>query len=198
MKFQREKGPLQLWVSEDAQKSDLPFWRQKEALLKKMREDRHIVVSVNKADLGKLISYDVKGAGYVHASLKRAFEISQNFEKLPLVSSHFRKVFFDVKNQQLFLVVEALGYETRMILTIDKIEEKKRKEIQFEVVWGELKGLRGAIGFEALDEDHTEVSILSHYQAERFPLPKVFMGFAFEVLTQQIAERMRNFIEENR
>ncbi len=164
-----------------------------------MREERLIPVSVTKQDLRKnLISYDVKGAGVVHAGLAKAFEISQRFEKLTEVSSNFKSVFYDKKNRQLFLVVSALGYETRMILAIDQLDFKKRKEIQFEVVWGELKGLKGAIGYEALDDEYTEVSILSHYQAEKFPLPKVFMGFAFEVLTQKIAEKMRTFIEDRR
>ena len=198
IKIERAKLPLHLWLAEEPLKADLPFWRQKETLRKKMREDRLIAVSVSKQNLAKaLVSFDVKGAGYVHANLKQAFAISQKFSELTAVSSHFKSVYYDEKNQQLFLVLEALGYETRMILAIDIVQEKKRKEIQFEVVWGELKGLRGAIGFEALDADQTEVSILSHYQAEKFPLPKIFMGFAFEVLTQKIAEKMRVFIEQH-
>ena len=85
-----------------------------------------------------------------------------------------------------------------MILAMDLVTEKKRSEIQFEVVWGELKGMTGAIGFENMNDESCEVSILSHYQAARFPLPKIFMGFAFEVLTQKVAEKMRSYIESEK
>jgi uncharacterized membrane protein len=198
-KFERAKGPLRLWLAENPSNAELPFWRKSEDLRKKMREQRWIPVSVSQKNIAKsLISYDVKGAGDVHTSMNKAFKISQNFEKLTEVSANFKSVFYDEKNHQLFLVLSALGFETRMILAIDQLEFKKRKEIQFEVVWGELKGLKGAVGFEALDDEYTEVSILSHYEAEKFPLPKVFMGFAFEVLTQKIAEKMRTFIEFHR
>jgi len=199
LKLAREKNAPHLWLPEQPLPNELPFWRAKESIQKKMREERMIPVSVNKKNLeDAVISYEIKGAGIVHAGGKKAFETSQKYQKLSEVSSHFKSVFYDEKNQQLFLVIEALGYETKMILAMDTIEEKKRREIQFEVVWGELKGMRGAIGFENLDDEHSEVSILSHYQAKKFPLPKIFMGFAFEILTQKIAEKMRHFIETHR
>lgn len=198
-KFLHEKKFSQLILSENPKGDEIPFWRAKASVHRKMIEDRHIPVSVNKINLPcGMIAYDVKGAGIVHAAASSAFKSAQEFNKLPQVSSHFKSAHYDAKNNQLFLVLEALGFETRMIMAIDLVTEKKRSEIQFEVVWGELKGMKGAIGFEAVGEDSCEVSILSHYQAKSFPLPRIFMSFAFEVITQKVAEKMRTFIESQR
>ncbi len=203
-RFVREKKPLKLFLSADPAQSENPFWRNKKDIHRKMIEERMIPVSVSRSNLvGGLIAFDVKGAGIVHAQIESAFKISQEFNKLTQVSSHFKSAFFDEKNNQLFLVISALGFETRMILALDLVVEEKRSEIQFEVVWGELKGMTGAIGFENVinegndrnKDESCEVSILAHYQAAKFPLPKIFMGFAFEVVAQKVAEKMRSFIE---
>ncbi len=199
LKFIRDKKDLKLLLQEEPSAQDMPFWRSKKNIHRKMLEERLIPVSVNQSKLsGGLIAFDVKGAGIVHSAREGAFKTAQEYAKLTQVSSHFKSAYYDEKNKQLFLAVEALGYETRMILAIDLVAQKKRSEIQFEVVWGELKGMTGAIGFENLNDESCEVSILSHYQATQFPLPKIFMGFAFEVLTQKVAEKMRSFIESER
>ncbi len=198
-KFVREKRALKLLLPEEPAVHEIPFWRSKKAVHRKMLEDRYIAVSVSQSTLpNKMSAFDVRGAGVVHAPRESAFKTSLEFDKLTEVSSNFKSVFYDEKNGQLFLVVQALGFETRMILAIDRVIEKKRSEIQFEVVWGELKGMTGAIGFENVGDESCEVSILSHYQAEKFPLPKIFIGFAFELVTQKIAEKMRSFIEAHK
>ena len=196
VKFTRTKKVVGLILPSEPKPSEMPFWRSKAQIHKKMLEDRLISVSVNSSTLpnGK-VAFDMKGAGIVHAPRESAFKTSQEFDKLTKVSSNFKSSYYDEKNSQLFVVIEALGFETRMILAIDRVIEKKRSEIQFEVVWGELKGMAGAIGFENVSEESCEVSILSHYEAVKLPLPKIFMGFAFEVVTQKIAEKMRSFIE---
>ncbi len=198
-KFAREKKMPHLFLAENPKNKDIPFWRSRESVHNKMLEDRHIPVSVTKQNLPDgFLAFDVKGAGIVHTPASAALKTSQEFNKLTQVSSHFKSAYYDEKNSQLFLILEALGYETRMIMAIDLVKEKKRTEIQFEVVWGELKGMKGAIGFEPVGEESCEVSILSHYKAKSFPLPKIFMGFAFEVITQKVAEKMRTFIENEK
>ena len=199
VKFVRINRARQLRMKPDPPANEMPYWRLKKNIYKKMLEERLITVSVHKSKISEeLIAFDVKGAGIVHAQSETALKISQEYSKLTKVSSHFKSAYFDEKNSQLFLVVEAFGFETRMILAMDLVTEKKRSEIQFEVVWGELKGMTGAIGFENMNDESCEVSILSHYQAARFPLPKIFMGFAFEVLTQKVAEKMRSYIESEK
>jgi len=199
IKFVRAKKPLKLLLSASPAANELPFWRSKKDIQRKMHDERLIPVSVLKSNLADdQIGFDVKGAGIVHATANSAYKASLEFNKLTQVSSHFKSAFYDEKNSQLFLVIEALGYETRMILAIDQLIEKKRSEIQFEVVWGELKGMTGAIGFENVDDESCEVSIISHYQAAHFPLPKIFMGVAFEVITQKVAEKMRSFLESQK
>lgn len=179
-------------------KSQLAFWRYKPELQDRMREQRDVLVSAQKKQddhEDKLMHFDVRGAGFVKRDLNEAFKLAQNYQDLHKVSEHFNKVYFDEKNQQLFLIIKALGYQARMILYIHKFEKDERKELQFEIIWGDLKGLKGAVGFEKQDDNYTEVSMMSDYTAAEFPLPKVFMSFAFEVLTEKIAKRMRSYLE---
>ncbi len=199
IKFARTKKVVGLILPSEPSASEMPFWRNKVQIRKKMLEDRLISVSVNTSTLPSgMVAFDVKGAGIVHAPRESAIKTSLEFDQLTKVSSNFKSSYYDEKNSQLFVVIEALGFETRMILAIDRVVEKKRSEIQFEVVWGELKGMAGAIGFENVNDESCEVSILSHYEAAKLPLPKVFIGFAFEVVTQKIAEKMRSFIESQK
>lgn len=75
------------------------------------------------------------------------------------------------------------------------VDEPWRSELQWEVIWGHFLGMKGVLGFEKVDDTHTEVSIQTNYEAEKLPLPRALMGFAFEVIAQKVAERMRTHLE---
>jgi hypothetical protein len=187
-----------LSVRPDRSQSELPFWRTRPTLQKKIREERAIVVSVKRENVGrenKLIRFTMNGAGLVAKPKDFCFEVSQRYEKLKEISHHFRTVEFDAKTRQLFLVTEALGYQARMILKLTPVSEDWRSELQWEVVWGHFKGMKGIVGYERIDERRTEVSIQAIFEAAELPLPKILMGFALEVITQKVAEKMRSYIE---
>jgi len=180
----------------DVVPNDRPFWRKKPELLQKIREERAVLVSVRQEDApNKQVRFLMAGAGSVSRSKDFCFKTAQNYSKLKEISDHFRDVNFDTKTGHLYLVTEALGYQARMILKITPVSEDWRSELQWEVIWGHFKGMSGYIGFESLDSTHTEVSLISKYHADELPLPRVLMGFALEVITQKVAEKMRHFIE---
>lgn len=173
-----------------------PFWRRNPELERRMRDERAILVSVKHEKIpDDQIRFTMTGAGLVNRPKDFCFEISQQFERLKEVSDHFKTVSFDPATQQLFIITEALGYQARMVLKILPVSEDWRSELQWQVVWGHFKGMTGLIGFEKTSDEKTEISLNARYEAKELPLPKVLMGFALEVITQKVAERMRSFIE---
>jgi uncharacterized membrane protein len=175
---------------------ELPFWKKKPELQKKIREGREIIVSVRHEDLANhQIHFAMAGAGVVSRPKEFCFKLSQQYEKLKLVSDHFKTVIFDEKVNQLYLVTEALGYEARMTMKVSPIIGEPASELRWEVIEGAFKGMKGVIGFEKIDLAHTEMSLVSNYESDHLPLPKILMGFALEVITQKVAEKMRTFIE---
>jgi len=179
-------------------KTELPFWKRKPELQKKIREDRAIFVSVRREDLERdpgLMRFTMLGVGLVARPKDFCFRLGQQYHRLIQISDHFRTVNHDPRTNQLFLITEALGYQARMILKLNPVSEDGRSEIQWEVIWGAFKGMTGIIGFEKDGESKTEVSVMAKYEAKELPIPKVLMGFALEVITQKVAEKMRTYIE---
>ena len=172
-----------------------PFWRRAD-LKARMKEDRDIVVSVRQQKLSpQLVRFTMAGAGWVSRPKDFCFSASQQYPRLKEVSDHFKAVEYDPGSRHLFLITEALGYQARMILEVIPVSEDWRSELQWQVVWGSFKGMTGLIGFEQMEKDRTEVSVNAKYEAEELPLPKILMGFALEVITKKVAEKMRAFIE---
>lgn len=201
-----EAAPAQLAPSRslligrrDLPSEQQPFWRRKPELQKKMREERAILVSVKREDItGGRVRFAMNGAGWVSRAKDFCFSTSQEYSRLRDVSDHFRTVNFDPNTNQLFLVTEALGYQARMILKMVPVQEDWRSELQWEVVWGHFKGMKGVMGFESMGPQKTEISIQANYEAEELPLPKALVGFALEVVTQKVAEKMRNYLESSK
>jgi glucose/arabinose dehydrogenase len=176
--------------------AEQPFWRRRPALMQKIREDREIVVAVRKESIpNDQIRFTMAGVGMVAKPKSFCFNVSQQYPRLKEISDHFKTVSFDPATSQLFLVTEALGYQARMLLHVMPVSEDWRSELQWEIVWGHFKGMTGLIGFEKFDESHTEMSVNARYEASELPLPRILMGFALEVITKKVAEKMRAFIE---
>ena len=189
-----------LSIGQNASPAELPFWRLKPELMRRMREDRAIVVSVRHSNIvsdqsEKQIRFTIQGAGVVGREKDTAFRIAKQFEKLKLVSGHFKEVKVDPTGREVFMVISALGYQARMTLAMTPVAADWRSEMQWEVVSGSFQGMKGVVGYERMDATHTEMSIQTRYEAAKLPLPKALMGFALEVVTQQVAQKMRSFIE---
>jgi hypothetical protein len=178
---------------------EVPYWRAKPEVYRRMVEDRAVVVSSRRETvkiLGKEeIRFTIKGAGIVNAPRVFSFKEAQNYDKLKSISSHFKTVTYAPVNQTLHLVMEALGYEADMLLKMEPVTTELRDELQWSVIAGHFKGMRGVLAFESVAGGKTESSIDAVYQAETLPLPKILMGVALEAIFQKVAEKMRSAIE---
>ncbi len=185
-----------LSYTENAKATEKPYWKSKPDLLKRMSDERFITVSVNRQDLpdGRVI-FTMSGAGDVARGKDTCFATAQDYNKLKEISDHFKTVTFEPKTQKLFIVTEALGYQARMMMQLTPVQDDWRSEVQWEVIWGSFKGMKGVIGFERLGPRATEVSFSGRFEAPELPIPKILMGFALEVITQKVAEKMRTYLE---
>ncbi len=188
--------PPTLSIAKNAPLSAKPYWKSKPALLKRMLDERFITVSVKRESLpdGRM-AFIMAGAGDVNREKEASARMAQDYPKLKEISDHFKTVSFEEKTQKLFIISEALGYEARMLLQLTPISEDWRSEVQWEVIWGSFKGMKGLIGFERLGPRSTEVSFQGRYEAKELPLPPFLMGFALEVIVQKVAEKMRTYLE---
>jgi hypothetical protein len=186
----------QISIPKDQPVAQQPFWKSKPEVRKKILEERAVVVSVASE---KLVDDEtlllMKGAGVVNAPRGFCFATAQRYERLKDVSDNFKDVRYDEAKQELFLTVQALGYQARIVMHIIPVASSWRDELQWEVTWGEFKGMKGIIGFEDSSALRTEMSMNVRFQSAHMPLPKILMGFAMEVVTQKVAERMRSWIE---
>jgi hypothetical protein len=191
-------APAHLSFAKDAPISQKPFWRAKSELMKRMLDERYIVVSVKREDLpnGRM-AFTMAGAGDVNRDKDACFNLAQQYPKLKEISDHFKVVTFDEKSQKLFIITEALGYQARMLMQLTPVIDDWRSEVQWEVIWGSFKGMKGVIGFERLGSRSTEVSFQGRFEAPELPIPKFLMGFALEVVVQKVAEKMRTYLEEH-
>lgn len=185
-----------LTFAKDTPVGEKPFWKAKPDLMKRMLDERYIVVSVKREDLpnGRIV-FTMAGAGDVNRDKEACFTLAQQYPKLKEISDHFKTVSFDEKSQKLFIVTEALGYQARMLMQLTPVIEDWRSEVQWEVIWGSFKGMKGVIGFERLGPRATEVSFQGRFEAPELPIPKFLMGFALEVVVQKVAEKMRTYLE---
>jgi hypothetical protein len=194
-----QEPPAQLSVSRERRESDAPFWKRKPEWRRRLMEERAVVVSVSQDKVvgagGDEIKFTIRGAGLVSAPKGFSFRTAQQYAKLKSVSTHFRTVEFHEPSRKLHLVLQALGYQARMVLKLRTVSEDWRDEIQWDVIWGDFRGMKGVIAFEPAGAGRTETSIESVYQAQKRPLPKILMGLALEAVAQKVAGEMRAFIE---
>ncbi len=187
-----------LIVEKDSPKSQQPFWRTKPGLMERMERDRQVLTSVMKSDAPNgEVKFDMKVAGIVSAPRDFAFKTAQAYPRLKEVAENFKTVHYKPEQNRLYLVMTALGYQERMILEMHPASGDGRDEIQFDVIWGNFKGMKGYIGFESFSLTKTEMSLIATYQSKTLPLPKILMGFALEVVTQKVAEKIRAFTESD-
>lgn len=192
------KPSRDLILKKDDPPSKQPFWKTKPGLQDRMERDRQVLTSVTRTETpNDEVKFDMKVAGLASAPRDFAFKTSQNFDRLKEAADNFKTVHYRASDHHLFMVISALGYQERMILEVFPASGEGRDEIQFEIVWGNLKGMKGYIGFESFSLTKTEVSLVASYQAKTLPLPKIFMGLALEVVTQKVAEKLRNFLESD-
>lgn len=177
-------------------KEELPFWRSNKKLYKQIKQHRRIVVSVSELK-NKKASFRLMGAGIVNSPEGKVTREVVQFENLMKVSSYFKKVVHKKKEQQLYLHIQALGYQSRLLLNYKwNHSEKGSKQLDWLVVWGPLKGMVGHFKFRQLEQERTEISLWARIPELLVPLPEFLMGFTLEVIAEKVAQKMRSYIED--
>jgi hypothetical protein len=175
-----------------------PFWRVKEKVLKKIVEDRAIIVSVNatkKSD--KLSVLTMEGGGRVKLPAARAFHESQKFENLKSVSDHVVESKYDAARKELHIHTQAFRYHADMYMAIDFVESAvEESKIKFKVVRGEFTGMTGQFSFEDFANNTTLLGFNATYEYEKLPMPEFFIEFGLEIVLQKVASAMRTFLEK--
>ncbi|HRK07175.1 MAG TPA: SRPBCC family protein [Pseudobdellovibrionaceae bacterium] len=199
-------GPARAGVieSSDAEASG-GFWEAKPKLIQAMREDRRIVVSSKVERKGSreqpLDHFQIQGAGWVKAKADVAFRAAQDYERLPELSEHFRKVIWTAERRELFLSMAALGYVAEMKLAMRARELKAERELAFEVIEGHFLGLKGRLLFTPKPAsargsgEATQVALFVDHVSPELPLPRALMGIVLEAIAEKVAQRMRRHIE---
>jgi hypothetical protein len=121
-----------------------------------------------------------------------------NFEKLPEISSYFKKVVHKKEKKEVYFHIRALGMQMRFIQKY-KWGKKSLKEAQMDwkVTWGLLKGMVGHYKFRYIEPTKTEITIWSSLVKSDIPIPQFLVNFTLEVIAEKVAQKMRTFMEEN-
>ncbi len=189
---------LFLPASQTMAQEELPFWHHKPDLVEKMTEQRKIVVSVTSESVAGGTKVGMLGAGVVNVPLYFAKEQVLNFEKLPEISSYFKKVVHKKEKKEVYFHIRALGMQMRFIQKY-KWGKTSLKEAQMDwkVTWGLLKGRVGHYKFRYIEPTKTEINIWSSLVKSDIPIPQFLVNFTLEVIAEKVAQKMRTFMEEN-
>ncbi len=180
-------------------KSSVAFWRDNPKLLKKVHENRDILVSV-KSTMAPKISpkakhLDMQGVGLVNSPTETAFKLAKDFSNLPKVSSFIKKVKYDAVSHKLYMHSVAFDYHAKMWMLVGFVEDKSKKSITFKVVKGVFSGMTGEISFKELPKNKSQIELLAAYNYIDLAIPSFFIEFGLEVIIQKVAVKMRSFIE---
>lgn len=179
-----------------AQAAEDPWW-QKPAYQKKIREQREVIVVIKgeKAPANKTL-YHMTGAGVVRA--QRAFVLQRilAFSELEKISPYFKKVVHQPEYNRVYFLLEAYGYEARLLIKYSIEDLPEKTVFHWNVVWGGFQGMIGSIELTSLKSERTEALLKSRFDDKEIPIPKFFTSFVLEVVVQQVAKSLRGHIEE--
>jgi uncharacterized membrane protein len=174
-----------------------PFWRSKAKVYEQIIRKRKIVVSVIKVDHEDTKPrYRVVGAGLVNAPISKVRTLMGQFERLPSVSDHFKKVEHDKAQSKLMVHLQAVGFETRLLMKYKWRELPEGvQQMDWEVIDGPFIGMLGHYRLRAIEGRKTEVSTWTLVQEPKVPIPEFLLNFTLEVIAEKVAQKMRSFLE---
>ena len=168
-------------------------WWQKPAMLKRLRDERDVVISVKGESHSR---YAMTGAGDIRASRQFTVKTLLSFHDLEKVSPHFKKVVHQPEYSRVYFLLEAYGYEARLLIKYSVENLPEKTVFHWNVVWGGFQGMIGSIEFTTLKADKTEAVMVSQFDDRDIPLPRIFTSFVLEAVVQQVAKSMRGYIED--
>lgn len=157
---------MMVYFPMSAGQEELPFWRQKKSLEAQIINERKIVVGVKreKSELGEE-RFRMVGVGAVNVPLDFCVNKIQDYEKLRDVSSYFKVVRHIPDKRQIYITIEAMGYEARLLMEY-KLNFKpgsSQQQMDWQVVWGTFKGMVGHFQFRDLNKKQTEVALWANF-----------------------------------
>lgn len=152
-----------------------PWWRRKERVVKRIREEREVVVSVvtENSTPSSMLNEGIpqtwqlrmSGAGQMKAPGAFAFARIREFHRLQEVSPYVLESKFEEKRGRLFLHLLAFSYHARMLMEISFQEKShpesgagkdvlatKSRQIFFHILEGTLRGMKGVVAVQDQDQ----------------------------------------------
>lgn len=187
-----------IWVVSALGQEELPFWREKKKVYRQITHERRVIVSVKQEEVAGKKSFRMVGVGAVNAPIDFCVGEVMEFDKLPEISSYFKKVVHQKDKKQVYIVLEAMGYQARLLLEYQwNKKDPNAQQMDWKVIWGPFKGMIGHYQFVKINGEQTEVSIWSNFSNHNIPIPEFLMKFTLEVIAEKVAQKMRSFIEDN-
>lgn len=171
-------------------------WWEKPSLQKKVRQERQVIVSVKRDPAKTKHDYVMTGVGVVKATLPFTIERILDFSSLQKVSSYFKKIHHQPEFNRVYFILEAYGYEARMLIKYSVETSGNQRIFHWRVVWGGFQGMIGSIDVSSLEAEKTQLVMHSNFDDKEIPLPSIFTSFVLEILVQQVSKSMREFIED--
>ena len=175
----------------------LPFWKSKEKIYERVKNG-DVVVSVTRHDgregRGRH-RLNIAGGGWVRAPREFVMQKAFEFDRLAKASGYIDSAVYDAAEQKLSIAVSAYGRKAQMQVRLRSVKDVEPKRIDYEILNGPLRGLKGAFEFTEIGSIQTEVGIVSEFHYDELPLPKFFIEFGLEVVFQKMAVNLRNYVE---
>ncbi len=173
-------------------KGDAAWWT-KPNIQKRIREERDVIITVKNE---KNTIYTMTGAGNLRAPRDFTMQTLLAFNELPKVSKYFKKVVHQPELNRVYFLLEAYGYEARLLIKYSVENLPEKTVFHWKVVWGGFQGMIGTIEFSTYKVDKTEAIVASQFDNKEIPLPKIFTSFLLEVVIKEVAKSMRTYIED--
>jgi hypothetical protein len=172
-------------------------WWQKPSTQKRIREERAVIISIKSKSEDAKNYYHMTGAGVVKATPAHTLKKILSFQELEKVSSYFKKVTHQPEYNRVYFLLEAYGYQARLLIKYEVLKKDDGTVFLWNVVWGGFQGMMGRIELTGLGGDKTQAILISRFEDKEIPLPHIFKGFVLEVIVQHVAKSMRAWIEES-
>lgn len=174
---------------------ETPWWT-KPTYQKKVREQREVIVSIKTEKENQRSQYKMTGAGVVRATRSYTIKKILAFEDLQKISPYFKKVIHEPQLSRVYLLLEAYGYEARLLIKYSIKDQTDKTVFHWSVVWGGFQGMIGDIELSSLASEKTEAILVSTFDDKQVPLPSIFKGVVLEIIVQHVAKSMRSYIED--
>lgn len=172
------------------------IWWEKPENQKKIRQERQVMVSIKNDPAKTKNDFLMTGAGVVKATQTFTLQKILDFKELQKVSSYFKKITHEPEFNRVYFVLEAYNYEARMLIKYSVETSGSKRVFNWKVVWGGFQGMIGSIELANLEAEKTELIMRSSFDDKEIPLPSIFKSFVLEILVQQVAKGMREYVED--